>query len=78
MCPITETKKKAAQIQTSELSNLQKHGMSEDSMKGKDEIASLTGERGKAPVGPVQSLVRKLAKGFFGRAGKSDPKAGKK
>jgi hypothetical protein len=77
MSPITETKKKPVQAQASELSNLQKHGMSEDSMKGRDEIASLTGERGKSPAGPVQSLVRTLAKGFFGRAGK-DTKSSKK
>ena len=74
MSPITETKKKAAPEQVSQLTSLQKHGMSEDSLKGRDEIASLVGERGKPAANSVQSFVRNLAKGFFGRAGKQDAK----
>lgn len=68
MSPITQEKKQAAGASKSELADLQKHGMSEDQMMGRDEIKSLTGERGKSPVDKVQSFVRGLAKGFFSRA----------
>jgi len=67
MCPITETKKKAAPTQTSELLNLQRHGMSEDSLRGRDEIAALTGERGKPAANPTQAMAREKAKKFFSK-----------
>ncbi len=78
MSPITETKKKAAPQQASQLSSLQKHGMSEDSLKGRDEISSLVGERGKPAAGPIQQFVRGIAKNFFNRAGKGESKDSKK
>jgi hypothetical protein len=71
MSPITQEKKQASGASKSELVDLQKHGMSADSMMGRDEIKSLVGERGKGPVDKMQSFVRGLAKGFFSRASAS-------
>jgi|GEM_PF-5462781 len=71
MSPITQEKKQTVVASKSELANLQKHGMSADSMMGRDEISSLVGERGKGPVDKMQSFVRGLAKGFFSRASSS-------
>ncbi len=68
MSPITQEKKQVAVTSKSELANLQKHGMSADSMMGRDEIQSLIGDRGKGPVGKMQSFVRGVAKGFFSRS----------
>ena len=58
---------KSSQSQLS--SSLKARGMSEESLVGRDDIGSLTGDEGKPSKDKTQSFARKTAQGFFSRLG---------